>query len=226
MVFSGLKIIFQGVNFDRLLFGLWEGIWISFVSVLFGIILGVLLGISYLHSPKFMKVIFRGYLELFRIVPILAWLYFFYYFLPSNYEITIASSHVAIFVFSLWIGAEMSDLVRGALQSLPQHQIESGLALGLSWPQLYKQILVPQAMKRLLPSTLNLVTRVIKTSSLLMMIGVIEVISVGKQIIEVNNGEEPSIAFWVYGLIFLMYFLVCFPLSKVSQMLEKKWQTE
>jgi polar amino acid transport system permease protein len=65
----------------------------------------------------------------------------------------------------------------------------------------------------------------IKTTALLTMIGVIEVIKVGQQIIEVNNLGYPTISFWIYGLIFFLYFCICFPLSRFSRKLEEKWAT-
>lgn len=117
----------------------------------------------------------------------------------------------------------MSDIVRGAIISLPKHQMESSKALGLSIIQMYGYVLIPQALKRSIPPTINLITRMVKTTALLTMIGVIEVIKVGQQIIEVNNRSYPIVSFWIYGFIFFLYFCICFPLSRFSRKLEKKW---
>jgi ABC-type amino acid transport system, permease component len=116
----------------------------------------------------------------------------------------------------------MSDIVRGALISVPKHQKESGLAIGLNRYQLYRYILIPQAITLELPATINLVTRVIKTTSLLMLISVMDVINIGQQVIEANNQKYPTGVFWVYGLIFLLYFLIDYPLSWWANRLEKK----
>ena len=96
--------------------------------------------------------------------------------------------------------------------------ILAGLALGLSRWQLYRHVLLPQALQRLTPPTINIYTRIIKTSSLAVLIGVVEVIKVGQQIIERTYGS-----LLIYGLLFLFFFLVCYPLSLVSRRLEQQW---
>jgi polar amino acid transport system permease protein len=131
---------------------------------------------------------------------------------------------VAVIVFSLWGAAEMGDIVRGALESLPKHQTESGKALGLSFWQLYRFVLLPQATRRLLPGAINLSTRMVKTTSLVVMIGVIDVVKVGQQIIERSILKEPTASFWIYGFIFILYFIICYPLSILSKKLEAKWE--
>ena len=131
---------------------------------------------------------------------------------------------MAVLAFTLWVSAEFSDIVRGALESVPEHQRESGLALGLSQWQLFRYVLLPQAVRLELPATINLATRVIKTTSLLLMISIMDVINVGQQIIEANNQTYPTGVFWVYGLIFILYFIIDYPLSKWAKHLTAKQQ--
>ena len=76
----------------------------------------------------------------------------------------------------------MGDLVRGAITSIPKHQYESSEALGLNKKQTFIYIIIPQTIKRLIPLSINLITRMIKTTSLVLMIGVVEVIKVAQQI--------------------------------------------
>ena len=73
-------------------------------------------------------------------------------------------------------------------------------------------ILLPQSLKRVTPSAINLFTRMVKTSSLAMLIGVVEVIKVGQQIIEHSLFSNQSAALWIYGVIFGLYFVICYPL--------------
>ena len=80
-------------------------------------------------------------------------------------------------------------------------------------------------MRRLIPQALNLVTRMIKTTSLIVLIGVVEVVKVGQQIIEASRLFDPNAALWIYGTIFFMYFIICYPLSLLSTKLEKKWNS-
>lgn len=223
MLNSGIEVLFNGINMQRLLIGLIETIKVAIISIILGCILGVVFGIIRTTSSKIVAFIFRFYLELFRIIPILVWLFIFYFVLPANFDIHLSAEVVSIIVFTLWGAAEMSDIVRSAIISLPKHQTESGKALGLSTIQIYWHILLPQAVKRTVPATINLATRMIKTTSLLVMIGVIEVIKVGQQIIESSSLKYPSASFWVYGFIFILYFIICYPLSKLSNRLEKKF---
>ena len=131
-----------------------------------------------------------------------------------------------VFVFVLWGGAELGDLVRGALQSIPQIQYETSYMLGLSNWQAFVHVILPQAVRRLLPGAVNLSTRIVKTTSLAVLLGVVEVIKVGQQIIDANRFQYPTGTLWVYGVIFLMYFIVCWPLSLVAHALEKRWAND
>ena len=114
--------------------------------------------------------------------------------------------------------------MRGALISIPKHQYDSSAALGLTGIQIYRYIIIPQTLRRLIPLAINLVTRMIKTTSLIVLIGVVEVLKVGQQIIEASRYTAPSAALWIYGTVFFLYFIVCFPISKLSGKLEKRWQ--
>ena len=118
----------------------------------------------------------------------------------------------------------MADLVRGALISIPKHQYESAEALGLTKVQTYIYIIIPQTVRRLIPLSINLITRMIKTTSLVLMIGVVEMLKVAQQIIEANRMTSPDAAFGVFLVVFLLYFLVCWPISMLAKYLEKKWR--
>ncbi|MCP1143197.1 amino acid ABC transporter permease [Lysinibacillus endophyticus] len=225
MLNSGISVLFEGVNLERLLLGLLVTLRVALIAVVISIVMGILIGIIRTSKNKFVQIPFKLYLELFRIIPILVWLFVIYYVIPANFDLNLSAEVVALIVFSLWGTAEMSDIVRGAIISLPKHQTESSKALGLSVAQMYRYVLIPQATKRCIPPMINLITRMIKTTALLTMIGVVEVIKVGQQIIEVNNLEHPTISFWIYGFVFFLYFVICFPLSRFSRKLERKWAT-
>ncbi len=220
---SGISVILQEGNIQRLFEGLFVTAEIAFVSIIIGSILGILIGLS--RTTKFKAVLFvnRVYLEAFRIIPTLVWLFIFYFGVTTALDVNLSGEVVSIIVFSLWGAAEMGDIVRGALQSLPKHQIESGKALGLNYVQLYRYILIPQAIRRMIPGTINLATRMVKTTSLVVLIGVIDVVKIGQQIIESSRFEFPTASFWIYGCIFFLYFIICYPLSKISKKLEVKW---
>jgi polar amino acid transport system permease protein len=144
-------------------------------------------------------------------------LFFFFFGLPIFFGLDVPSSVCAVLVLSLWGITEVGEVARGALISLPQGQREAGKAIGLSTLQLYTYILLPLALRRMIPPTINVYTRIIKTTSLTVLIGVTEVIKTGQQIIE-RTGE----AVLIYGALFLLYFILCYPLSALSRRLEHK----
>lgn len=221
---SGISVLFQGSNFLRLLGGLWVTIRISMIAVAISIILGILLGMLMTLNNPVTKAFTRLYLEFIRIMPQLVLLFLVYFGVTKAFGIHLSGELSAILVFSLWGTAEMGDLVRGALTSIPKHQYESGKAIGLTGIQVYIHIIIPQTVRRLLPLAMNLITRMIKTTTLIVLIGVVEVVKVGQQIIEASRLTVPTAAIWVYGVIFLFYFAVCCPISLVSAKLEKAWR--
>ncbi|MBU5459239.1 amino acid ABC transporter permease [Anaerostipes sp. MSJ-23] len=220
----GIKILLQGDNLVRLLQGLGVTISISVISVLLSLAFGVLLGIVMMVKNPLIRFITRLYLEFIRIMPQLVLLFLVYFGSAKHLGWDLGGETASVIVFVLWGTAEMGDLVRGALQSISVHQTESGKALGLTKGQIYYYILIPQAVKRLIPQAMNLVTRMIKTTSLIVLIGVVEVVKTGQQIIESARLTSPSAALWIYGVIFFMYFIICYPISLIAGHLEKVWK--
>ena len=156
-------------------------------------------------------------------MPQLVLLFLVYFGAAKHLGMNLTGEAAAVIVFTFWGTAEMGDLVRSALISIPKHQYDSGYGLGLSKWQVYLYIILPQTIRRLLPSAVNLLTRMIKTTSLVALIGVVEVLKVGKQIIDASRYTNPTAALWVYGAVFAMYFIICFPFSRLSRVLEKKF---
>lgn len=216
MASSGFNVILD--NFPLLLDGLGNTLYIAIVSMIVSTFTGVLFGVLQLMKNPVIKAMTTIYLEAFRIIPIMVWLFGMYFFIPRTFEISISSEFAAISVFVLWGTAEMGDIVRGALESLPKSQIEAGKSIGLSSIQLFFYIQFPQAIRRMIPGTINLSTRMIKTTSLVVLIGVMDVIKRGQQII-----ERTKEAFWIYAFLFVVFFLICYPLSLSSKILEEKW---
>lgn len=191
---------------------------ISLLAILFATLGGVGYGVLAQQGGRLTRGVLRLYLELFRVVPVLVWLYLFFFGLPIFFGLDIPAFWCAVLVLSLWGASEVGEVVRGGLNSLARGQQEAGLALGLSRWQLYRHVLLPQALQRLTPPTINIYTRIIKTSSLAVLIGVVEVIKVGQQIIERTYGS-----LLIYGLLFLFFLSVCYPLSLASRRLEQQW---
>lgn len=217
----GLDIL-DWITIERLLSGLYFTLEVAFISIIITLFLGTIFGILRTSDRLLIRVPFRLYLEVVRVLPTLVLLYLLYYILPKIVDIDINGRIVGIFAFSFWGVAEMSDIVRSSILSLPKHQRESGQAIGLNPFQLFRYLLLPQALKIAIAPALNLSARIIMTSSLLVLIGVQDVIKVGKEIIEyAAMTNNPMAPFWIYGLILLIFFLICYPLSKLASKLYK-----
>ncbi len=219
----GIDVLFKGTNGQRLLEGLWVSLRISLISVAISLTLGVLVGILMTKKNTLILVITRTYLEIVRFMPQMVLLFIVFFGSTRVFGWDIDAELAAVIVFSFWGVAEMADLTRGALISIPKHQYESAEALGMNSRQTYSLIVIPQTLRRLVPLSINLITRMIKTTSLVMMIGVVEVLKVGQQIIEANRTSSPNAAFGVYAAVFLLYFLACWPISLLAKHLEKRW---
>jgi polar amino acid transport system permease protein len=220
----GLEVLFKGKNMVRLLGGLWVALRISLISVVISFPLGILLGALMTWKNPIVKAILRIYLEIIRIMPQMVLLFIVFFGTTRAFGWDLSGETASIIVFVLWGTAEMSDLVRGALISIPVHQYESSAALGLSKIQTYRYVIVPQTLRRLIPLSINLITRMIKTTSLVLMIGVVEILKVAQQIIEANRTASPNAAFGIYLTVFVLYFFACWPVSLLAKYLERKWR--
>ena len=219
-----ISILFKGNNFIRLLGGLWVTIRISLIAVLISIPLGILFGMLMTRKNPVTKALSRVYLDFIRIMPQLVLLFIVYFGTTRAFGINLSGELSAVIVFVLWGTAEMGDLVRGALISIPKHQYESAAALGMTPLQTSLYVIIPQTLRRLIPLAINLITRMIKTTSLIVLIGVVEVLKTGQQIIDANRFAYPTAALPIYGVVFFLYFFSCWPISMLARYLETRWK--
>ena len=177
----GLEVLWKGKNFVRLLGGLWVALRISLIAAGISLVAGILLGILASRKRSVSSVILRIWLGIIHIMPQMVLLFLMYFGTTRAFGWNLSGETAAIIVFSLWGTAEMGDLVRGAVSSIPAIQRESAEALGLKTPQVYRWIILPQAIRRLIPLSINLITRMIKTTSLVTLIGVVEILKVAQR---------------------------------------------
>jgi polar amino acid transport system permease protein len=183
-------------------------------SFLAGTALGVLRASS---TNGVVLALARVWLEAFRVIPILVWLFIVFFALPTALDINIPGVFAAILVFSLWGAAEMGEITRGGLTTIPRAQYDAGRALGFGETQIYLRIIIPQAARRTLPGAVNLATRIIKTTSLATFVGVTDIVKRGQQII-----ERTGASFAVYAFLLFVFFALCFPLSLLARRMERR----
>ena len=215
--------LLSGENLIRLLGGLGVTLQIALISIAVSLVLGLVLGILMASGRRALYIPLKICLEIVRIMPPIVWLFIVYFGVSKAFGIHISNIAASIIVFSIWGVFEMMDLVRGAVLSIPKHQFESAEALAFSRSQIYLYVILPLAMRRLVPATINLFSRMIKTTSIAVLIGVIELVKVGQQIIEVNVFRDNYAPLIIYGAIFFVYFLICYPISALSKKLENRW---
>jgi len=201
---------------------LWKGViqtlLIAFYSLCISTVCGIIFGILRVSSSRVIQIVTRAYVEIFRAIPVLVFMFFFFFGVPIVWGVEVPGFMAAVLALSLWGVAEIGEIARGALQSLPRGQVEAGKSIGLSTYQLYRHVLIPQALRRMVPPTMNIYTRMIKSTSLSVLIGTREMVKIGQEIIE-RTGQ----ALVIYSMLFILYFLLCYSISIWSKKLERDW---
>lgn len=219
---SGIENIIKSL--PRILGGIGMTLEISLISLVLSVLLGVAVGVIMTSKNWLISAVLRIFLEAFRLIHPLIWLFVFFFGSSYLFHIKTDNLTVSILVFTLWGTFEIGDLVRSYITSLPRSQFESSIALGLSKFQMYLYILLPQIITRTVPSVVNLATRLIKTTTLVYLIGVPEVLKVSQSIIQVTYLRNPNsyISFTMYFFLLVIYFVICYPLSLFERYLERK----
>lgn len=212
---SPVEVLLQSI--PLLLKGTLKTFLLAVYVIIISTLAGILFGAIRTSSKSWIRVLSRSYVEIFRALPVLVTMFFFFFGLPIFFATEVSSTVAAVLAMCLWGVAEIGEITRGALQSIPKGQTEAGKSLGMSMVQVYRFILIPQAVRRMIPPTMNMYTRIIKTTSITVLIGVVELMKVGQDIIE--RTSQPII---IYASILVLYFLLCYPLSVYSRKLEKQ----
>jgi polar amino acid transport system permease protein len=159
-------------------------------------------------------ILITGVVQIGQGVPLIVQLFLAYFGLAViGYDP--APLFAATLAFSFWTGVFLSDIWFGSVKSIPRQQWDGAVSLALSWSQQMRFVIVPQATRIAIPPTVGFLVQVIKNTSLASVIGFVELVRAGQM---VNNATFRSFA--VFGLICVVYFAICFPLSWVSRRLE------
>lgn len=219
---SGIDYIIKA--FPRIIDGFTVTIKISIVALILSVFLGFIIGVIMTSRNKIINGILKILLEAFRLIHPIIWLFVFFFGVSYIFNIQTDNIIISIVVFTLWGTFEIGDLVRSYIKSLPKSQFESSYALGLTKFQMHVYVILPQIIIRITPSIVNLATRLIKTTTLVFLIGVPEVLKVSQSIIQVvyNNNPNSYVSLTMYFFLLIIYFIICYPLSLFSKYLEKK----
>ena len=191
-------------------------------STVIGIVLGTLLTIRFLPLQS----VIRFYVEVWRGLPILVTILFIYWlpaFAVGPFHIQLNAYLSAAVGLSLWGSAQVAEATRGAVQSIPKEQHEAAAALGFGWVGLNTFVIVPQALRRLLPPMVGLLVNIIQNTTIAFAIGVNEFLQAGNRQFEnlttqTGNGHP----FAIFGFVLLVFFIISFPLTLFARYLERR----
>jgi len=200
----------------QMLGGYWLSLLTATISLLLGIPLGFMLALGVGSGHKILKITMLTVIEAGRGTPLLILLQFMYFGLPSI-ALTLSSITASIAAFTLCSGAYTSEIIRGALQAVPNGQKQASQALGLNTWHSYRFIVIPQALPIALPSLLGFSILILQATSLCFTIALPELLSTAY-----NIGSETLKYLSVLTLSGLLYALVCMPASLLVDRLEKR----
>ncbi|WP_144632451.1 amino acid ABC transporter permease [Bordetella genomosp. 13] len=207
----------------------WGGLPLTLILSTFGIAfafpIGVLLALGRRSRMPAIKALCVVYIELIRGVPLISLLFMssvmLPLFLPEGYSIDkLLRAQIAIIMFA---AAYIAETVRGGLQAIPKGQYEGADSLGLSYWQQMRKIILPQALKIVIPPLVSIFIALFKDTSLVVIIGIFDLTLAAKAAL--SDAAWRGFSVEAYVFISLIYFVFCFSMSKYSQKLEKRLQT-
>lgn len=200
--------------------GLWFTLRLAVATLLCAGVVSVAVGLMSVSRLRALRVAALCYVEFWRDIPLLVNLLFVYFGAPLV-GIALSPFAAALVSLSLWGGANGAEIVRGGIGAVPAHQMVSATALGMKRWEIYRFVILPQALMPILPPMTGLFASLIQATSLASLVGVTEFFRIGQIIVErttMQEGESP--AFLVYGFVLVVYFVVCSCLSQLSRRLE------
>ncbi|MGJ8583095.1 MAG: amino acid ABC transporter permease [Marinosulfonomonas sp.] len=195
-------------------------IYLSLIAFVGGGLIGLVMTVLKILPNKTARIFATSYIWLFQSIPLLMLLFLIGLGVPSFFQINVSPWVAASVSLTLFTSAYMSEVWRGALESVPNGQWEGSLALGMTFRQTLVDIIAPQALRIATPPTVGFMVQVIKGTSMAYIIDFTDLMRWGKKIANSQvSGAEPFI---VFPIVALIYFALCFPLSQWSKSMERK----
>lgn len=197
--------------------GFWITLEVTVVGLIFGFILGTIAGLARLTKNKFIYGAATVYVEVIRGTPILIQILFIYYGVAALANLNLSALIAGIIAIAFNSGAYIAEIVRGAVYSIEQGQMEAGRSIGLSHSQTMRFIIWPQAIKRMIPPLGNQFIISLKDSSLFSVIALGEIVYTGQQYINSTyHISQP------YIVMAIAYLVITVPLSLILRQIERR----
>ncbi|HEX9324268.1 MAG TPA: amino acid ABC transporter permease [Xanthobacteraceae bacterium] len=206
-------------NLPFLLEGLYLTLLISALALAFSMVLGMFVALGRLSKSRLVSFASATYVELFRDTPVLVQLFWVYYVLPILLGIRIDAVSAAVLGLTLHSTAFLGEIYRAGIQTVPKGHAEAAKVLGLSRRDTFVRIILPQAFRNVLPPLVNNLVDLIKLSSLASVFAVAEIT---RRATELSASTFRPLE--IFSFVALMYFLICWPLSLLIRVLERRMQ--
>ena len=215
------------MEFPQFLSELWIARWpilngtgntlmISAIAIFFGTLLGILVGLALTYAPRLVRFIVRIYTDFLRGTPVFVLILACFYIL-SIVGVQLSAFQAGIFALTLFCSSHVGEIVRGALQAIPAGQIEAAKSIGLTFGQTFTSVLLPQALRQILPTWVNTATEIVKASTLLSIIGVVELLLSVQQVI-----SRTFLSLEFYFFAGFVYILINFAIEKAGRYFERR----
>jgi len=204
---------------------LWGGLLLTFLLAIVGIVLsfpfGVLLALGRRSKLPAVRILSTGYIELIRSVPLITILFMADILLPLFLpgEVRIDRVLRAMGGITLFSAAYVAENVRGGLQAIPSGQIEAAHAIGLNAVQTNLFVVLPQALRSVIPANVGLFISLLKDTTLVLIIGLLELLGVGRAVLA--QAEWFGAQLEVYAFVAAVFFVMCYTMSQASYRLEE-----
>jgi len=204
-------------NTDALLVGAAGTLRIFAICLVLGLSLGLLVGLGRYSRNRWIHIPATIFVEFFRNTPVLVQILWFYFALPILLPFQISPLAAASLGISLNSAAFSAEIYRGGIQSIETGQWDGARALGMRWGQAMRRIILPQALKRMLPALTNRAIEIFKMSTLASAVAYVELLQQGKLIASLNYNPIEA-----YTAVAVIFFVFLWPLVQFSYFLERR----
>lgn len=205
-------------NADSLFSGLWTTIVITAISIVIALLVGIVLGLMRTSEVNIIDWIALIYIDIMRGIPMIVLAFFVYFGIPQMFGINLSAFQAGVITLSINAAAYIGEIIRGGISAVDIGQSEASRSLGLSQGKTMRYVILPQAVKIMIPSLINQFIMTLKDSSILSVIGLVELTQTGRVIIA-RTYQSGTI--WL--IVGAMYVILITILAKLSNYLERKW---
>lgn len=198
--------------------GLALTIYLAIVSCILSFFGGIILGLLSLSHRKYLSLPVKAFIQIVRGIPLLMVIFWTYFLLPAMVGKTVPENFTVIVALTIFTSAYMSQIVTAGINAIPKGQTEAALSLGLTPRMTMIYIILPQALRNMIPSFVNQFVSLIKDTSLAFIVGVSELTHVATQI----NNRDMMYPFEIFIFIAVVYFILCFAFTELSRYIERR----